>query len=72
MGQLRDKMQQDLKLRGYKSATARKYLEHVHKFVAQFIRCPTPRKRMCSSEAPLAWCWNQMTDPAPIRPNPDR
>lgn len=41
MGQLRDKMQQDLKLRGYKSATARKYLGHVHKFVAYFMRCPT-------------------------------
>jgi len=41
MGQLRDKMHQDLKLRGYKSGTARKYLGHIHKFVAHFMRCPT-------------------------------
>ena len=34
MGQLRDKMQQDLKLRGYKSATARKYLDMGALFVA--------------------------------------
>ena len=31
----------DLKLRGYKSGTARKYLGHVYKFVAHFRRCPT-------------------------------
>ena len=41
MGQLRDKMLGDLKLRGYRSGTVRKYLFQVRKFVAYFRRCPT-------------------------------
>jgi len=41
MGQLRDKMSDDLKLRGYRASTIRKYLTFAHNFVAHFRRCPT-------------------------------
>jgi site-specific recombinase XerD len=40
MGQLRDKMQQDLKLRGYRANTVRKYLTFARKFAAHFMRSP--------------------------------
>lgn len=40
MGQLRDQMHQELKLRGYRANTARKYLIYARKFVAHFGRCP--------------------------------
>jgi site-specific recombinase XerD len=40
MGQLRDKMHGDLKLRGYRANTVRKYLIYARKFVAHFRRCP--------------------------------
>jgi integrase/recombinase XerD len=40
MGQLRDPMHQELKLRGYRANTARKYLIYARKFVAHFGRCP--------------------------------
>jgi integrase/recombinase XerD len=41
MGQLRDKMSDDLKLRGYRASTVRKYLTFARMFVAHFHRCPT-------------------------------
>jgi len=41
MGQLRDKMAEELKLRGYRKNTVRKYLDYARKFVAHFGRCPT-------------------------------
>lgn len=41
MGQLRDKMDGDLKLRGDRANTTRKYLIYARKFVAHFGRCPT-------------------------------
>ena len=41
MGQLHDKMSDDLKLRGYRASTIRKYLIFARTFVAHFHRCPT-------------------------------
>ncbi len=40
MGQLRDRMEQDLKLRGLSPATIRNYLLYCRKFAAFFIRSP--------------------------------
>jgi site-specific recombinase XerD len=41
MGQIRDKMVQDLKLRGYSEGTVGVYLSHAKKFVAHFMKPPT-------------------------------
>lgn len=41
MGQLRDKMSGDLRLRGYRATTVRKYLLFARTFVGHFRRCPT-------------------------------
>ena len=40
MGQLRDRMEQDLKLRGFSPATIRNYLLYCRNFVAFFMRSP--------------------------------
>jgi hypothetical protein len=40
MGQLRDRMEQDLKLRGVSPATIRNYLLYGRKFAAFFMRSP--------------------------------
>src|SRR5258708_12840915 len=40
MGQLRDRMEQDLKLRGLSPATIRNYLLYGRKFAAFFMRSP--------------------------------
>jgi hypothetical protein len=40
MGQLRDRMEQDLKLRGVSPATIRNYLLYCRKFAAFFMRSP--------------------------------
>ena len=40
MGQLRDRMEQDLKLKGVSPATARNYLLYCRKFAAFFMRSP--------------------------------
>jgi site-specific recombinase XerD len=41
MGQIRDKMLQDLKLRNYSEGTVDLYLSHARKFVAHFMKPPT-------------------------------
>jgi site-specific recombinase XerD len=41
MGKIRDKMLDDLKLRGYRANTVRKYLAYARKFVAHYRRCPS-------------------------------
>ena len=40
MGQLRDRMEQDLKLKGVSPATIRNYLLYCRKFAAFFMRSP--------------------------------
>jgi site-specific recombinase XerD len=40
MGQLRDKMHEDLRLRGYAQGTVEMYLRHVERFAAYFMRSP--------------------------------
>ena len=40
MGQLRDRMEQDLKLRGLSPCTQRNYLLYCRKFAAFFMRSP--------------------------------
>src|SRR5262245_12127687 len=40
MGQLRDRMEQDLKLRGLSPATRRNYLLYCRRFAAFFMRSP--------------------------------
>ena len=40
MGQLRDKMEADLKIGGYSPNTQRIYLRHVRNFAAYFMRSP--------------------------------
>jgi integrase/recombinase XerD len=40
MGQLRDRMAQDLKLKGVSPGTIRIYLLYCRKFAAFFMRCP--------------------------------
>ena len=40
MGQLRDRMEQDLKLKGVSPATTRNYLLYCRKFAAFFMRSP--------------------------------
>src|SRR5262245_66401050 len=40
MGQLRDRMEQDLKLKGLSPATIRNYLLYCRKFAACFMRSP--------------------------------
>jgi hypothetical protein len=40
MGQLRDRMEQDLKLKGVSPATIRNYLLYARKFAAFFMRSP--------------------------------
>jgi integrase/recombinase XerD len=40
MGQLRDRMEQDLKLKGFSPATIRNYLLYCRKFAAFFMRSP--------------------------------
>ena len=41
MGKIRDKMLDDLKLRGYRANTVRKYLAYARTFVAYYRRCPS-------------------------------
>ena len=40
MGQLRDRMEEDLRLRGYLPCTRQEYLRSARRFVAHFMRSP--------------------------------
>jgi integrase/recombinase XerD len=40
MGQLRDRMEQDLKLKGFSPATSRNYLLYCRRFAAFLMRSP--------------------------------
>ena len=56
MGQLRDRMEQDLKLRGFSPATIRNYLLYCRNFAAFFMRSPEDGWRgsaTCRSKRPV-------------------